>query len=372
MFDGVIRDINNTISIALSSSDADGQVVDSSLITSLDGENLVELSNYSSVYSQSILNDGGHTREFNYQVWDDLAAGSKKEILSILIHKNNAPEYKGSTSYSTTRGMCIDVQQLAEDEEGDAISFTIEGNSWNICQDNVGTIKKQLVLTDEFQTSSQVEVSATFNECVGSLVWNGRKCEEEDSEICCYTFASHNNADLNTNYDSTITILGINVPVSISISNGNYRINNGSYTTSPGIVNNGDVVTVRMKSSTQNNSSVLANIVIGSINTNMIVTTKLADNELPNGQNLQFSAGASDTFVLDLTPYITGHTPKAFYQGIIAITGNVVVSGAQITNNILSVNVSSGSGLVSIRYYVKDQYGNQSDYYELAIDNLRK
>ncbi|MBI5583923.1 MAG: hypothetical protein HY892_08880, partial [Deltaproteobacteria bacterium] len=70
-----------------------------------------------------------------------------------------------------------------------------------------------------------------------------------------------------------ITVSGINTGTNISISGGEYSINGMAYTFSPGMVNNGDRITVRLTSSNSCSTSTGATLTIGGVSDTFNVTT---------------------------------------------------------------------------------------------------
>jgi hypothetical protein len=74
---------------------------------------------------------------------------------------------------------------------------------------------------------------------------------------------------------NAITVAGINTAASISITNGEYSINGGSYTTAAGSVNNGNTVTVRQTSSADPGTTTDAVLTIGGVSDTFSVTTTL-------------------------------------------------------------------------------------------------
>ena len=90
------------------------------------------------------------------------------------------------------------------------------------------------------------------------------------------TFSITNQADVALNSpieSSPITISGINVPASLSISGGVYSIDGGAYTSADGTVSNGQTVKIRVTSSTEYQTSVTAKLIIGGVSANFVVTT---------------------------------------------------------------------------------------------------
>jgi hypothetical protein len=92
-----------------------------------------------------------------------------------------------------------------------------------------------------------------------------------------FAFTDVGNADVATTYQSEVlTISGLNAPAPISITNGSYRINGGSYTSTAGSIQNGD--TVQLKVTSDNSYQTAKNVVltIGGVSDTWTVTTKAA------------------------------------------------------------------------------------------------
>lgn len=125
-----------------------------------------------------------------------------------------------------------------------------------------------------------------------------------------FTFVSVSGADPNTTLSPTgIVVLGTNVPTSISVSNGSYRINGGPQQTQPGIVNPGDsIIAVGVATATGGQTSTVI-VTIGGVSGSFSITTKPtttppAPTPLVNGQivnNLSGSAGNARYFYIDVS-----------------------------------------------------------------------
>jgi len=90
-----------------------------------------------------------------------------------------------------------------------------------------------------------------------------------------FTFIDQTNVKMDEDIISnTITVSGIQAPVAVSVTNGTYSINGGSYTSESGTVNNGDTVTVKVKSSKFTHTKTDATLVIGTITDTFSVTTQ--------------------------------------------------------------------------------------------------
>lgn len=270
-----IRDINNSITLVLSSSDSDGTVNDSSLTTNVNGDAATDIINYSSIYSHDISGDGGNTRNFTYQVTDNNGLNSVPETLEIDVHLNSPPTYSGAMIYSAERGNCVTVQQLGNDTESDDISFAIEGGNWQLCQDNVTQVTKNVTITDKYQASNTAAITANFTACTAPAYWNGSSCFVTDTRPDAFSFISQTDVAINSIITSnTIIVSGINTETYITISgNGSYSINGGSYTSAAGTVNNGDTVRVRVTSSSFANMIATTLLNISGVNEVFVVTT---------------------------------------------------------------------------------------------------
>ena len=249
MIGEAIRDINETITLNLSSADIDGHIVESMLETRLNSESYNEITNYSSTYSHDISTEGGNTRAFNYRVTDNNGLESEVINLALDIHLNTSPIYLGETSYVTQRGDCITIEQIAEDNENDDISFEIEDNNWQLCYSTPGVKEKVVTVADAFQANSAVTININVSDCPASKFWNGGTCETIiiDDTPDPFNFSSFSVPSGSTYYYSSITVSGIDTEVNISIINGTYDINgSGTFKSGSGNVKNGDVVEVRV------------------------------------------------------------------------------------------------------------------------------
>jgi hypothetical protein len=116
-----------------------------------------------------------------------------------------------------------------------------------------------------------------------------------------FSFVPLNNVDPATAQVSTaITVTGTNVPTTISVSSGaEYSINGGAYTSTPGVVSPGAVLTVRVTSSSSYDTPVSAVLTIGGVSATFTVTTA----PQPQLQNVTVTSGGGSLslwFVLAL------------------------------------------------------------------------
>lgn len=83
---------------------------------------------------------------------------------------------------------------------------------------------------------------------------------------------------------NTITVSSIDVPVSISITNGEYSINGGSYTSAAGMVSNNDTVTVRHTSAGTFSTPTTTTLDINGVSDDFVSTT-VAEDTTPDAFN---------------------------------------------------------------------------------------
>ncbi len=90
-----------------------------------------------------------------------------------------------------------------------------------------------------------------------------------------FTFVDVVNAELSTMYVSNaVTISGINIPVDISITTGQYRKNGGAWTNVAGTVVNGDIVEVRRESSSVYETTLGTTLTVSTYSDTFSITTK--------------------------------------------------------------------------------------------------
>ncbi|AQQ67219.1 agarase [Microbulbifer agarilyticus] len=97
---------------------------------------------------------------------------------------------------------------------------------------------------------------------------------QQDTRPDTFAFSAVNDADLDTAYTAdAITVSGINASTNVSISGGEYSVNNGSYSSDAATLENGDSVAVRVTSSTAYSTEVAATLTIGGVSADYTVTT---------------------------------------------------------------------------------------------------
>lgn len=89
-----------------------------------------------------------------------------------------------------------------------------------------------------------------------------------------FSFASVTDAALNTAYTRSMVVQGITTGSRVTIINGTYQINNtGDFVTTTGRVYSGDIITIKVTSSSFYATSVDATLTIGGKSNTFTVTT---------------------------------------------------------------------------------------------------
>ena len=178
-----------------------------------------------------------------------------------------------------------------------------------------------------------------------------------------FAFTDVSNAEPDTYHVSNpVTVTGITAAAPISVAGGSYSINGGVCTTASGVINNGDRVTVRLRSSAIAATKTAATLTIGGVSGPFTVTTRSgaatysviasADGNgtiTPSGTQT-VSGGASATF--------TAAPASGWAVGQWLVNGNVAANGtssytvANVTVNTtvqvtFVAQTASGSSLVS-------------------------
>lgn len=146
----------------------------------------------------------------------------------------------------------------------------------------------------------------TFNPGSGAITLNVcLNWTAGNSTIDPFSFAAKINQPLSTPIMSnTILVSGNNIPVAISITGDTglgYSVNGGAFTSSPGMVNPGDVVQVQVTSSASNSTLTSCTLTIGATSATFDVTT--------------FASGGSTTPMSILSDTITGGVETSFDIG---------------------------------------------------------
>ncbi|WP_143873673.1 hypothetical protein [Catenovulum sediminis] len=105
----------------------------------------------------------------------------------------------------------------------------------------------------------------------------------KDTTPNTFSFTAQTNVTLNSQIESdTITISGIDAPTNVTITGGEYSINNGNYTNAAGQIENGQTIKIRIQSAADFLTQSSATVSIGGVSKTFVVTT-LAESIVDDG-----------------------------------------------------------------------------------------
>lgn len=149
-----------------------------------------------------------------------------------------------STYRLTTLGLSDEVYRALSNMIGTENAYVELGNGalWGIVLDNTSVeVKRRKYETSLLRFDLQFKSIPNLD-----LINRGSVLIEPDAMPNPIVFNPVVGAEFNSQYTSnSVVITGINMTVPISVTGGEYRVNNGIWTNQPSIVNNGDTVTVR-------------------------------------------------------------------------------------------------------------------------------
>ncbi len=96
---------------------------------------------------------------------------------------------------------------------------------------------------------------------------------EVDTTPDAFNLPDVSDALLGSPYAQSIVVSGINAPAAITVSGGEYSVNDSIYGAAPGTVNNGDTVSLRVQSASAYATPVTATLAIGGVEAQFTVTT---------------------------------------------------------------------------------------------------
>lgn len=130
---------------------------------------------------------------------------------------------------------------------------------------------------------------------------------------------------------NSVTVSGIDAAAAISVSGGSYSVNNGTFTITPGLVNNGDTVKVRHTSSANYATKVNTTLAMGGVSATFSSTTE-AEPEDTTPSAFSFTAQTSverSSTVTSNSITVGGiNTPAA----ISVVGGSYSINGGTFTN----------------------------------------
>lgn len=157
--------------------------------------------------------------------------------------------------------------------------------------------------------------TATFTANNGSGAITPNIClswQSGDGTPNSFSFTPLFNQSLSTLLTSNVIgINGINIPVAISVTGGEYSINGASFTSSAGVVVNGDNVQVRQTSSASNSTLTTTTLTVGGVSADFDVTT--------------LASGSTESFMGIITS-ISGSNFSTLFTLTMALTSDLSIS----------------------------------------------
>jgi len=179
-----------------------------------------------------------------------------------------------------------------------------------------------------------------------SHVWAGKHGKRWDKAPDAFVFTDQVDTPLVTTINANnITVLGINTSISVSITEGEYAINGGSYSRASSSVNNGDVINVRQLSSSQYSTTSSAVLNLNGVADSFDVTTIAnTSDSTPDTFSFTDQTGADlDSKVSSNLITVSGinvSTPISVSGGGFSVNGDAYTSTNSTVNNGDSVTVS--------------------------------
>ncbi len=134
---------------------------------------------------------------------------------------------------------------------------------------------------------------------------------------------------------NAVTIAGIDAAAPVSITGGEYAIDNGNWTSANGTLTNGKSIKVRLKSSNQFNTATSATLTIGGVSAAFKVTTESEDKTPAAFTFAPVTGAALNTVIESAAVTVSGintPTPISITGGTYAVNGGAWTNVATVVN----------------------------------------
>jgi photosystem II stability/assembly factor-like uncharacterized protein len=219
--------------------------------------------------------NGGGVFRFN------LKPSADTPVISALTHTNNAALNSWAESNTLTLSGFDDKGTLITSIEGG--QYSLNGGAFTSSAtiiENGDSVKIRVLSANDFNREKTAMI--TIENLAQPLSFTVTTAEK-DTTPNEFKFDPVLNADLATPVTSnTITITGLNSPAEIAIENGDYEINQDGFTNQVRVINNGDILKVRLTSSDQHAEKRVAKVIISDTEFLFEVSTKQEAKELTN------------------------------------------------------------------------------------------
>ena len=225
--------------------------------------------------------------------------------------------------------------------------YSIDGGTYTSSPGSIlpgQSIQVRLITSSEFDALTEATltiegVSATFSATT----------IQEDVLPDAFDFTTITSANFNTTYMSNeVVISGINSPSTISITNGTYSINGGSFTAEAGTINNGQSLKIRVLTKSDFSITTTAIVTIGEYQTSFTVITHTIDT-IPNDFVFDDVVGAqfNTTYTSKNIQVVNINSPSvvSIVGGQYSIDNGAFINTAGLINNgqKIKVRVNSAS-----------------------------
>ena len=190
---------------------------------------------------------------FSFETATDSATGTLVESAAVIISGISEP-----VSVTVSKG-----------------EYAIDGGAYTAAE---GSIADGQSLQLRHTTPSTYSTTTTTTVTVGGIsaqFSSTTEAEPLDTEPDAFAFTAITDTELGAKIESDpITVSGIGTSVGISVTGGEYKVNDGDYTAATGSVDAGDVVRVQHTSATTNSAATSTVLTIGNLSSTFTSTTK--------------------------------------------------------------------------------------------------
>lgn len=215
----------------------------------------------------------------------------QSEFKSYTIAQDKTPtEFPSETIYDSILNSTVEFASVTVKEITGNVKISVINGEYKIGTNGSWTNEDGTVFLDD-EVFVRHTASTSNNTKTSSSLIIGTKSAEfnsytvaiaEDKTPNEFNFAPQTNVATDTKVTDTLTISGINTATPISVINGEYRLNSGTWTSAIGTVSNNDTVEIRHTSSSNNLEKTVSTLNIGGIESKLVSFTKAADDTTPN------------------------------------------------------------------------------------------
>jgi hypothetical protein len=199
-----------------------------------------------------------------------------------------------------------------------------------------GTIENQQSIVVRVTASNDTFAPATATVTIGGVIGSFTATTLPDTEPASFSFAGSLGAALSASVDSPAAeISGIDVPVPISITGGEYAVDGGGFTAAEGTIADGQSLVVRVVAAGTFSTSTSATVTVGGVAATFTVTT--VPDTIPDAFSFVDAIDVALSAQVDSAPVviagIEAPAPVSISGGSYAIDGGAFTSVAGLVDN---------------------------------------